>query len=149
MGQNIKYDLEVLRNYDVYLQGPLFDTMVAHYLLQPEQYHNMDFMAEVYLNYNTVHIDELIGPKGKTQKSMRQLAPSEVYAYACEDADITLQLKNVLEPKLKEVGVDQLFHEVEMPLIPVLAEMECNGVRIDTAALKETSEVFTERMLHL
>ena len=149
VGQNIKYDLEVLRNYDVYLQGPLFDTMVAHYLLQPEQYHNMDFMAEVYLNYNTVHIDELIGPKGKTQKSMRQLAPNEVYAYACEDADITLQLKNVLEPKLKEVGVDQLFHEVEMPLIPVLAEMECNGVRIDTAALKETSQVFTERMLQL
>ena len=149
VGQNIKYDLEVLRNYDVYLQGPLFDTMVAHYLLQPEQYHNMDFMAEVYLNYNTVHIDELIGPKGKTQKSMRQLAPSEVYAYTCEDADITLQLKNVLEPKLKEVGVDQLFHEVEMPLIPVLAEMECNGVRIDTAALKETSEVFTQRMLQL
>ena len=149
VGQNIKYDLEVLRNYDVYLQGPLFDTMVAHYLLQPEQYHNMDFMAEVYLNYNTVHIDELIGPKGKTQKSMRQLAPNEVYAYACEDADITLQLKNVLEPKLKEVGVDQLFHEVEMPLIPVLAEMEYNGVRIDTAALKETSQVFTERMLQL
>ena len=149
VGQNIKYDLEVLRNYDVYLQGPLFDTMVAHYLLQPEQYHNMDFMAEVYLNYNTVHIDELIGPKGKTQKSMRQLAPNEVYAYACEDADITLQLKNVLEPKLKEVGVDQLFYEVEMPLIPVLAEMECNGVRIDTAALKETSEVFTQRMLQL
>ena len=149
VGQNIKYDLEVLRNYDVYLQGPLFDTMIAHYLLQPEQYHNMDFMAEVYLNYNTVHIDELIGPKGKTQKSMRQLAPNEVYAYACEDADITLQLKNVLEPKLKEVGVDQLFHEVEMPLIPVLAEMECNGVRIDTAALKETSEVFTQRMLQL
>ncbi|WP_448908010.1 DNA polymerase I [Hoylesella shahii] len=149
VGQNIKYDLEVLRNYDVYLQGPLFDTMVAHYLLQPEQYHNMDFMAEVYLNYNTVHIDELIGPKGKTQKSMRQLAPNDVYAYACEDADITLQLKNVLEPKLKEVGVDQLFHEVEMPLIPVLAEMECNGVRIDTAALKETSQVFTERMLQL
>ena len=149
VGQNIKYDLEVLRNYDVYLQGPLFDTMVAHYLLQPEQYHNMDFMAEVYLNYNTVHIDELIGPKGKTQKNMRELAPNDVYAYACEDADITLQLKNVLEPKLKEVGVDQLFHEVEMPLIPVLAEMECNGVRIDTAALKETSEVFTERMLQL
>ena len=149
VGQNIKYDLEVLRNYDVYLQGPLFDTMVAHYLLQPEQYHNMDFMAEVYLNYNTVHIDELIGPKGKTQKNMRELAPNEVYAYACEDADITLQLKNVLEPKLKEVGVDQLFHEVEMPLIPVLAEMEYNGVRIDTAALKETSEVFTQRMLQL
>lgn len=149
VGQNIKYDLEVLRNYGIMLQGPLFDTMVAHYLLQPELRHNMDFMAEVYLNYETVHIDALIGPKGKAQKNMRELAPSEVYNYACEDADITLQLKNVLQPKLVEAGVDRLFNEVEMPLIPVLAEMECNGVRIDTAALKETSQVFTERMLQL
>ena len=149
VGQNIKYDLEVLRNYGIDLQGPLFDTMVAHYLLQPELRHNMDFMAEVYLNYETVHIDALIGPKGKAQKNMRELAPSEVYNYACEDADITLQLKNVLQPKLVEAGVDRLFNEVEMPLIPVLAEMECNGVRIDTAALKETSQVFTERMLQL
>ena len=149
VGQNIKYDLEVLRNYGIDLQGPLFDTMVAHYLLQPELRHNMDFMAEVYLNYETVHIDALIGPKGKAQKNMRELAPSEVYNYACEDADITLQLKNVLQPKLVEAGVERLFNEVEMPLIPVLAEMECNGVRIDTAALKETSQVFTERMLQL
>lgn len=149
VGQNIKYDLEVLRSYGVALQGPLFDTMVAHYLLQPELRHNMDFMAEVYLNYETVHIDALIGPKGKAQKNMRELAPSEVYNYACEDADITLQLKNVLQPKLVEAGVDRLFNDVEMPLIPVLAEMECNGVRIDTAALKETSQVFTERMLQL
>ena len=149
VGQNIKYDLEVLRNYGIMLQGPLFDTMIAHYLLQPELRHNMDFMAEVYLNYETVHIDALIGPKGKAQKNMRELAPSEVYAYACEDADITLQLKNVLQPKLVEAGVERLFNEVEMPLIPVLAEMECNGVRIDTAALKETSQVFTERMLQL
>ena len=149
VGQNIKYDLEVLRSYGVALQGPLFDTMVAHYLLQPELRHNMDFMAEVYLNYETVHIDALIGPKGKAQKNMRELAPSEVYNYACEDADITLQLKNVLQPKLVEAGVERLFNEVEMPLIPVLAEMECNGVRIDTAALKETSQVFTERMLQL
>lgn len=149
VGQNIKYDLEVLRSYGVTLQGPLFDTMVAHYLLQPELRHNMDFMAEVYLNYETVHIDALIGPKGKAQKNMRELAPSEVYNYACEDADITLQLKNVLQPKLVEAGVERLFNEVEMPLIPVLAEMECNGVRIDTAALKETSQVFTERMLQL
>ena len=149
VGQNIKYDLEVLRNYGIMLQGPLFDTMIAHYLLQPELRHNMDFMAEVYLNYETVHIDALIGAKGKTQKNMRELAPSEVYAYACEDADITLQLKNVLQPKLVEAGVERLFNEVEMPLIPVLAEMECNGVRIDTAALKETSQVFTERMLQL
>lgn len=149
VGQNIKYDLEVLRSYGVALQGPLFDTMVAHYLLQPELRHNMDFMAEVYLNYETVHIDALIGPKGKAQKNMRELAPSEVYNYACEDADITLQLKNVLQPKLVEAGVERLFNEVEMPLIPVLAEMECNGVRIDTATLKETSQVFTERMLQL
>jgi len=149
VGQNIKYDLEVLRNYGIALQGPLFDTMVAHYLLQPELRHNMDFMAEVYLNYETVHIDALIGPKGKAQKNMRELAPSEVYNYACEDADITLQLKNVLQPKLVEAGVERLFNDVEMPLIPVLAEMECNGVRIDTAALKETSQVFTERMLQL
>ena len=149
VGQNIKYDLEVLRNYGIALQGPLFDTMVAHYLLQPELRHNMDFMAEVYLNYETVHIDALIGPKGKAQKNMRELAPSEVYNYACEDADITLQLKNVLQPKLVEAGVERLFNEVEMPLIPVLAEMECNGVCIDTAALKETSQVFTERMLQL
>ena len=149
VGQNIKYDLEVLRSYGVALQGPLFDTMVAHYLLQPELRHNMDFMAEVYLNYETVHIDALIGPKGKAQKNMRELAPSEVYNYACEDADITLQLKNVLQPKLVKTGVERLFNEVEMPLIPVLAEMECNGVRIDTAALKETSQVFTERMLQL
>lgn len=149
VGQNIKYDLEVLRNYGIALQGPLFDTMVAHYLLQPELRHNMDFMAEVYLNYETVHIDALIGPKGKAQKNMRELAPSEVYNYACEDADITLQLKNVLQPKLVEAGVERLFNEVEMPLIPVLAEMECNGVSIDTAALKETSQVFTERMLQL
>ena len=149
VGQNIKYDLEVLRSYGVALQGPLFDTMVAHYLLQPELRHNMDFMAEVYLNYETVHIDVLIGPKGKAQKNMRELAPSEVYNYACEDADITLQLKNVLQPKLVEAGVERLFNEVEMPLIPVLAEMECNGVRIDTATLKETSQVFTERMLQL
>ena len=149
VGQNIKYDLEVLRNYGIDLQGPLFDTMVAHYLLQPELRHNMDFMAEVYLNYETVHIDALIGPKGKAQKNMRELPPSEVYNYACEDADITLQLKNVLQPKLVEAGVERLFNEVEMPLISVLAEMECNGVRIDTAALKETSQVFTERMLQL
>ena len=149
VGQNIKYDLEVLRNYGIALQGPLFDTMIAHYLLQPELRHNMDFMAEVYLNYETVHIDALIGPKGKAQKNMRELAPSEVYNYACEDADITLQLKNVLQPKLVEAGVERLFNEVEMPLIPVLAEMECNGVRIDTASLKETSQVFTERMLQL
>ena len=146
IGQNIKYDMEVLMNYGVTLGGKMFDTMIAHYLLQPELRHNMDYMAEVYLGYKTIHIDELIGPKGKGQKSMRDLDPKEVYEYAAEDADVTLKLKNILEPKLKEAGVWQLFTEVEMPLVQVLADMEVGGVRIDTGALKETSAMLTERM---
>lgn len=146
IGQNIKYDMEVLMNYGVTLCGEMFDTMIAHYLLQPELRHNMDYMAEVYLKYKTIHIDELIGPKGKGQKSMRDLDPKEVYEYAAEDADVTLKLKNILEPKLKEAGVWQLFTEVEMPLVQVLADMEVGGVRIDTGALKETSAMLTERM---
>ncbi len=146
IGQNIKYDLQVLANYGIHLEGELWDTMIAHYLIQPELRHNMDFLAEVYLNYKTIHIDELIGPKGKNQRSMRDLSPSEVYEYAAEDADVTLKLKKVLEPKLKEVGAEQLFHEIEMPLVPVLAMMERNGVRIDTDSLAETSKAFTKRM---
>ena len=146
VGQNIKYDLEVLRNYGVDLAGELWDTMIAHYLIQPELRHNMDDMAEAILGYKTIHIDELIGPKGKNQRSMRELDPKDVYKYAAEDADITLRLKNVLEPKLREKGVDKLFSEIEMPLVRVLAEMEMNGVRIDTAALEETSDIFTTRM---
>ena len=146
IGQNIKYDLEVLANYGIDLQGPLWDTMIAHYLIQPELRHNMDIMAESYLNYKTIHIDELIGPRGKNQKNMRDLSPAEVYEYAAEDADITLRLKNKLEPLLKEVGAEQLFYEIEMPLVRVLASMERTGVRIDTASLAETSRVFTQRM---
>ncbi len=146
IGQNIKYDLEVLANYGVTLSGEMFDTMIAHYLLQPELRHNMDYMAEVYLKYKTIHIDELIGPKGKGQRSMRDLDPKEVYEYAAEDADVTLRLKNLLEPRLKEAGAWQLFSEVEMPLVRVLASMEMGGVRIDTASLKETSAMLTERM---
>ena len=146
IGQNIKYDMEVLMNYGVTLGGEMFDTMIAHYLLQPELRHNMDYMAEVYLKYKTIHIDELIGPKGKGQKSMRDLDPKEIYEYAGEDADVTLKLKNILEPKLKEAGVWKLFTEVEMPLVQVLADMEVGGVRIDTGALKETSAMLTERM---
>lgn len=149
VGQNIKYDLEVLHNYGVELKGQLFDTMIAHYLIQPELRHNMDYMAEVYLGYQTIHIDQLIGPRGKNQKSMRDLPPTAVYEYACEDADITLRLKNLLEPKLQEAGLTELFYQIEMPLVPVLAEMELNGVRIDTHALKETSEIFTRRMHEL
>ena len=146
IGQNIKYDLEVLAAYGVRLAGEMFDTMLAHYLLQPELRHNMDYMAEVYLGYKTIHIDELIGPKGKGQRSMRDLQPEEVYEYAAEDADVTLRLKNLLEPRLREAGVWPLFAEVEMPLVRVLAEMEMNGVRIDTASLKETSQMLTQRM---
>ena len=147
IGQNIKYDYEVLHKYGVTLKGKLFDTMIAHYLIQPELRHNMDYMAETLLNYKTIPIESLIGAKGKQQqKNMRDLQPSEIYEYACEDADITLQLKHVLEPKLKEVEAEDLFWNIEMPLVPVLADMELHGVRLDTAALEETSRIFTERM---
>ena len=149
VGQNLKYDLEVLRNYNIRLQGPMWDTMIAHYLIQPELRHNMDYMAEVYLHYKTVHIDELIGPRGKGQRSMRDLDPQDVYEYACEDADITLQLKNKLEPELKSHDCEALFYDIEMPLMPVLAEMEMNGVRIDTDSLAETSRQLTQRMLEI
>ena len=146
VGQNLKYDLEVLHNYDVHLDGPMWDTMIAHYLIQPELRHNMDYMAEVYLHYQTIHIDELIGPKGRNQRSMRDLSPTLVYEYACEDADITLQLKNKLEPELKRLQCEDLFYNIEMPLMPVLAEMEMNGVCLDTQSLAETSKQFTTRM---
>ena len=146
VGQNLKYDLEVLRNYNIRLQGPMWDTMIAHYLIQPELRHNMDYMAETYLHYQTIHIDELIGPRGKNQRSMRDLSPTLVYEYACEDADITLQLKNRLEPELKKRECESLFYQIEMPLMPVLAEMEMNGVVLDTESLKQTSKDLTARM---
>ena len=146
VGQNIKYDLEVLANYGVTLKGKMFDTMIAHYVLQPELYHNMDYLAEIYLKYKTIHIEELIGPKGKGQKNMRDLNPQDVYEYAAEDADITLKLKNILEKELEKAGVEHLFYDIEMPLMPVLASMEMNGVCLDTVSLKETSEVLTNRL---
>ena len=146
IGQNIKYDYEVLRNYGIDIQGKMFDTMLAHYVWHPELRHNMDYMAETLLRYQTVHIEELIGQKGKNQKNMRDLTPEDVYEYAAEDADITLQLKNVLEKKLDEVNARKLFEEIEMPLVKVLADMEINGVRLDTDQLKETQKVFTDRM---
>lgn len=146
IGQNIKYDLLVLQNYGINLKGKIFDTMIAHYLLQPELHHGMDYMAEVYLNYQTIKIEELIGNKGKNQKNMADLSPTEVYEYACEDADVTLKLKNILEPLLKENGCEQLFWDIEMPLMPVLAYMERNGVCIDTEGLKETSLLYTSEM---
>lgn len=149
VGQNIKYDIEVLSHYGVEVRGRMFDTMIAHYLLQPELRHNMDYMAEVYLNYKTIHIEELIGPKGKQQANMRDLPPGEIYEYAAEDADITLRLKNVLEPKLKEVNAERLFWDIEMPLVNVLADMELTGVRLDTEALRETSQGLGKRLEEL
>ena len=146
VGQNIKYDLEVLANYGVTLKGKMFDTMIAHYVIQPELYHNMDYLAEIYLKYKTIHIDELIGPKGKGQKNMRDLKPEDVYEYAAEDADVTLKLKNILEKEIEKAGVEHLFYKIEMPLMPVLASMEMNGVCLDTDSLKETSEVLTNRL---
>ena len=146
IGQNIKYDYEVLTRYGVTIQGKMFDTMIAHYLIQPELHHNMDYLAETLLGYQTIHIEELLGPKGKKQKNMRDLSPADIYEYAAEDADITLRLKNVLEPRLKELGVEELFWNIEMPLVRVLADMELNGVCLDTEALQDTSKIFNERM---
>ncbi|MCS3290176.1 DNA polymerase I [Bacteroides fragilis] len=146
VGQNIKYDMLVLQNYGIEVRGKLFDTMVAHYVLQPELRHNMDYLAEIYLHYQTIHIEELIGPKGKGQKNMRDLSPQEVYLYACEDADVTLKLKNILERELKKNDAEKLFYEIEMPLVPVLVNIESNGVRLDTEALKQSSEHFTTRL---
>ena len=146
VGQNIKYDMIVLANYGINIKGKMFDTMIAHYVLQPELHHGMDYLAEVYLKYDTIKIEELIGAKGKNQRNMRDLSSTDIYKYACEDADVTLKLKNILEKELETNGVKELFEEIEMPLVPVLAYMERNGVRIDTETLKETSKHFTIRM---
>ena len=145
VGQNIKYDLQVLRNYGVRLAGPMADTMIAHYLLHPEMRHGMDYLAEAYLRYRTIPITELIG-SGKQQKSMADLSPEEIRVYACEDADITLRLHHLFLPQLKEQNLLPLFEDLEMPLVAVLAEMERNGVCLDTAALHETSGKFTRLM---
>ena len=141
IGQNLKYDISMLAQYGIIVRGPLFDTMLAHYLLEPEQRHNMDYLAEVYLNYLTIPIEDLIG-KGRMQKTMREVPVELVEEYAAEDADITLQLYEKLLPLLKENGVEKLFYEIEMPLVPVLSRMEANGVRIDTENLQQISEAF-------
>lgn len=146
IGQNIKYDILILENYGIKVEGPMFDTMIAHYILQPELHHGMDYLAEIYLNYKTVHIEELIGEKGKGQKNMSDLEPQKVYEYACEDADITLQLKGILEKEIEKDGTSDLFWNIEMPLVKVLAYMERNGAMIDPKVLAETSRLFTERM---
>lgn len=146
VGQNIKYDILELRNYDIQVKGKLFDTMIAHYLINPEIPHGMDYMAKMYLNYTTIHIDELIGPKGKNQKNMRDIDQETVCKYAAEDADITLKLKNILEKELRENKLEQLFNEIESPLIYVLADMEWAGVRLDLEALEQLAEEYRKEM---
>jgi DNA polymerase-1 len=149
IGQNIKFDIMVLRKYNVEVAGPLFDTMIAHYLLNPELRHGMDYLAETYLHYKTIPIEDLIGSKGKNQGSMRDVPIDKVCTYAAEDADITLKLKNYFEPELKKENLEPLFYSIEMPLVYVLAEMELSGVSLDTAALKESSEQMTEQLIAL
>lgn len=138
-GQNLKYDIAILKWYEVEVRGKLFDTMLAHYLVEPDMRHNMDYLAETYLDYKTIHIDELIGKKGKGQITMRSVMPDLIADYACEDADITLQLRQKFEPLLDQSGLKKLFDEIEIPLVPVLASMEAEGVMLDTEALKEYS----------
>ena len=145
-GHNIKYDMMVLANYGVELKGRLFDTMIAHYLLQPELRHGMDYLAEILLSYKTIPIDELIGAKGKGQKSMRDVPLDQITIYAAEDADITLRLRDVLEKQIEEGGLSELYYDIEMPLVRVLAEMEQKGVLIDDFALAQSSGVMTAEM---
>lgn len=149
IGQNIKFDLLMLAMYGIETGGPLFDTMIAHYLLQPDLRHGMDYLAEIYLNYKTIHYEEMIGGKGKNQPSIRTVDPELLKDYAAEDADITFQLKQLLAEELKKNKLDRLFYEMEMPLVRVLATMEQNGVRIDSEALRQSSLVLTEEMLQL
>jgi DNA polymerase-1 len=140
IGQNLKYDIMVLEKYGVKVKGPIFDTMLAHYLIEPEMRHNMDVLAENYLNYSPISIETLIGKKGSKQKSMKDAPLDKITEYAAEDADVTLRLKEILDPILKEQKAEKLFWEVETPLIQVLADVECAGVKIDTEALKEFSK---------
>ena len=140
VGQNLKFDLNILARSGMELRPPMFDTMLAHYIIQPELRHNLDYLAEIYLHYQTIHIDELIGPKGRGQKSMAGLAPADVVDYACEDADVAMRLMPLLEKELRDNAALNLFQEIEMPLMPVLARMERNGMQLDTAALAQSSE---------
>ncbi|MBP3229027.1 MAG: DNA polymerase I [Bacteroidaceae bacterium] len=149
VGQNVKYDLTVLASYGIWLAFPMFDTMLAHYVIQPELRHGMDSLAEAYLGYRTIHIDELIGEKGRGQRNMADLAPADLCDYACEDADVTLRLMQPLADEMERTGVRRVFDEVEMPLMPVLAQMERDGVYLDTRALDETGRLFKERMAAL
>ncbi|MDR1880533.1 MAG: DNA polymerase I [Tannerellaceae bacterium] len=149
IGQNIKFDILVLRKYGVRVAGALFDTMIAHYLLNPELRHGMDYLAETYLNYKPIPIEELIGQRGKNQLSMRDVPVEKVAEYAAEDADVTLKLKNIFAPELKKQGLDTLFSTIEMPLVYVLCDMEEAGVKVDTGALKQSSVELTKELILL
>ncbi len=149
VGQNVKYDISILQWYDIFVSGPFFDTMIAHYLLQPDMRHNMDVLSETYLNYKPVSIEELIGKKGRNQLSMRNVELEKVKEYAAEDADITLQLKNHFEPELKKSDALKLFDETEMPLVPVLASMETEGIKLDVEALNDFSKQLQEEIIDL
>lgn len=146
IGQNIKFDLLMLAMYGVNLRGKLFDTMIAHYLIQPELRHGMDYLAEIYLHYRTIHYEDVVGSKGKNQIDIRFVDQNVLSDYACEDADITFQLKQILEKELIENGLENLFYNIEMPLMKVLSTMEQNGVRIDSNALAQSSEILTAEM---
>lgn len=139
IGQNLKYDIKVLAKYNIEIKGPLFDTMIAHYLINPDMRHNMDVLAETYLNYTPQSITELIGKKGKNQGNMRDVPLEMQTEYAVEDADITLQLKHQFEPELREAKTEKLFHEIEIPLVRVLADMELEGIRLDEKFLHSLS----------
>ena len=146
IGQNIKYDMNVVKKYGINTSGPLFDTLVAHYLLNPEYHHNLNYLAETYLNYRTIHIEELIGAKGKNQLNMRQVAMDVLVDYACEDADITLKLKTLFGEMIAKNNLSELLYDIELPLVKVLADMEEAGVRLDTSVLKQSSVGLTKHL---
>ncbi|HPR73257.1 MAG TPA: DNA polymerase I [Bacteroidales bacterium] len=148
-GQNLKFDIQVLANYGIQVRGALFDTMIAHYLLEPDMRHNMNLLSELYLSYSPVHIETLIGKKGESQKNMRSVPPDKLKEYSVEDADITLQLKEIFQPRLEEEGLTTLARDIEMPLIQVLADMEKNGVILDTEALKKITAGLRDDILLL
>ena len=149
IGQNIKFDLHMLTRYGIALKGKLFDTMIAHYLVQPDLRHGMDYLAEIYLNYRTIRYEELVGSKGKNQMDIRFVDPDLLCNYAAEDADITFQLKLILEEELRQYKLERLFYDMEMPLMLVLAKMEQNGIRIDSLALRQSSEILSAQAVDL
>lgn len=149
VAHNIKYDEQVINRYGVKLRGPRFDTMIAHYLLSPDAQHNMDFLAEYYLQYNTIPIENLIGKKGKNQKTMREIEQKEIVPYACEDADVTWQLKQLFEPEIQKEHLKDLFYKIEMPLSEVLKSMEQEGILLDIDHLKTFSEELEKDLVEI